>query len=174
MRNLFTSGSFWGILLILLGSLLVLKHIFNIEIPVGKIFFSLLLILFGIMLMTGSYHHRGGNTAVFSESKFSFSKETEEYSVVFGQGTLDLRELELKEDVKIKAASVFGEIKIYIRPDVNYIIHSSTAFGSIDAPGGSPNSGFGSSVVKSSGFDESAPRLILRTDAVFGSIDIRH
>ncbi|MFW6227566.1 MAG: hypothetical protein ACOC31_05635, partial [Bacteroidota bacterium] len=148
--------------------------ILNIDLAVGRIFFSLLLIIFGIMLMTGSYRHQSNNTAVFSESKFMFNKENDEYSVVFGQGTLDLRDLELTGELNVKASCVFGELKVYLKPDMNYIIYSSTAFGSVNIPQGRPNSGFGSSEVKSAGYDSNAPKLILRADAVFGAVDIIH
>lgn len=174
MRHLFTSGSFWGIVLIVLGLLLVIKHIFNIDLPVGRIFFSLLLIFFGIMVLTGSGGHKTPNTAVFSESSFDFDDEAGEYSVVFGKGTLDLSGIHLQEDKKVKVAAVFGEANVRVDKETNYVIQSNVAFGSVNFPGKHPNQGFGSSVFRAPGLDENKPRIIIKTDAVFGSINIQH
>ncbi|MFW6019849.1 MAG: LiaF domain-containing protein [Bacteroidales bacterium] len=177
MRNLFTSGSFWGIFLIVFGALLVLRQIVDIHLPIGKIIISLLFIFFGIALLTGSFgHHRKNNAAVFSESEFQFDKNTTEYSSVFGQGTLDLRDITLSENINININinAVFGEMRVLLRPETNYLIRSNAVFGSVNLPGKKSNSGFGESNTQSENFNKQQPHIIIKADAVFGSIDIRH
>lgn len=172
MRHLFSSGSFWGIMLILLGALLIAKHMFNVDMPVGRIFFGLFMLLLGVMVITGSVGHKDSHTAVFAESHFEYMDDTDEYSAVFGQGTLDLRDVKPEKDIEMKAAAVFGEMRLILPEGANYIIHCSAAFGSVNVMGKSPTSGFGSSKVKSKNYDSSRPGFIIKADAVFGSINI--
>ncbi|MCF8332035.1 MAG: cell wall-active antibiotics response protein [Bacteroidales bacterium] len=173
MRNFLTSGTFWGSILIILGALLVIENVTDINIPVIKVFLSLMLIIIGILVLTGKTRHRDKNTVIFSEANFDFDKETEEYSVVFGQATLDLRNINIPEDIFIKASAVFGEMHIIIDPGMNYKIVSNTAFGSVNMPGNRPNNGFGTAEVKSQNFNEQQPKIIIKADAVFGSINIK-
>lgn len=173
MRNLLTSGTFWGSVLILLGALLIIDNVLNINIPVIKVFLSLLLIVLGILVLTGKTRHRDRNTVIFAEAQFDYDNSTEEYSVIFGQGTLDLRNTPVTEDIFIKAAAVFGEMHIIIDPGVNYKIVSNTAFGSVNMPGNRPNNGFGTSEVKSQNFNEQQPKIVIKADSVFGSINIK-
>lgn len=176
MRKPFTSGSFWGVFLIILGALLILRQTFDIDLPIGEIIISLVFIFLGVALLTGSLGHKEKekNAAVFSESEFQFAKNTNEYSAVFGQGTLDLRDITVSEDFNIKVNAVFGELHIFLNPETNYQIHSDTVFGSVELPSTKPNSGFGSTSTKSGNFDNQQPRLKIKADAVFGSVNIRH
>ncbi|MGM0612994.1 MAG: hypothetical protein ACQESM_05770 [Bacteroidota bacterium] len=175
MRNLFTSGAFWGIFLIILGALLVFRQMFDIHLPIGKIIISLLFIFLGIALLTGSLGpNKSNSSAVFSESEFQFDKNTNEYSAIFGQGTLDLRGLTLTENIELKTNAVFGEMRVILDPDVNYLIRSSAAFGSVELPGSKPNSGFGSTNIHSKDFNKQQPHLIIKADAVFGSVVLKH
>jgi small neutral amino acid transporter SnatA (MarC family) len=50
--NIFFGNLFWGILLILWGGSLILKT-FNIHMPLAKIFFAVVIILFGLKLLLG-------------------------------------------------------------------------------------------------------------------------
>ncbi|MFO8054658.1 MAG: hypothetical protein R6U19_05780 [Bacteroidales bacterium] len=174
MRNFFISGAFWGSMLILLGVLLLARYMFDWNIPVFSILFSLILISFGIFLLKGRKHKTHTSSAVFSEVDFSYRKGSGDYYTVFGEGELDLRGIELEKDTEVSVSCVFGEMVVMLDAETNYIIRSTAVFGSVLSPDNKGNPGFGSSISKSQGFNEQIPKLVLKADAVFGSIKIKH
>ena len=65
-------GIFWGLLFILIGSTLVLKVVFDFDIPIFKIVFACIIILIGFKLL-------------FTDFNFS-KKKLNDNDIVFGEG----------------------------------------------------------------------------------------
>lgn len=143
-------GNFIGLLIgvcFLLGCLDILE--FDM---VWKLFFPVILVLIGLSII---FKNTVGNQVTKKIRELNKSKgdeDTEEYwatfgeqnvsfadkvfrgckvDAVFGGADLDLRGAELKEDVIVKASSIFGGVVIYAPEDVNVEIASTSIFGGV-------------------------------------------
>jgi hypothetical protein len=167
-----------GIIFILLGIYFILKVIFKIDFPVGRILVALFFLYLGIKILFGSshvFHFRGGdgNSAVFSELNYSGEIEDGgEYSAVFGKVNLDLRNVVLTQpETYIKVNAVFGGSEIFLPPGMPVKIKSDVVFGGIQLPDGN-SGGFGSAKYKSETYDSAATRLYIEANAVFGGVQV--
>lgn len=167
-----------GIIFILLGIYFILKVIFKIDFPVGRVLLALFFIYLGIKILFGSahvFHFKGGdgNSAVFSELNYSGQiVDGGEYSAVFGKVNLDLRNVVLTEpETAIKVNAVFGGTEIFLRPGLPVRIKSDVVFGGVQLPDGN-SGGFGSAKYKSETYDTSANRLYIDVNAVFGGVQV--
>ena len=172
------SSIFWGIVLICFGILLVLKHLFDWDIPVGKIIFAVMLILTGIFLFTGKGHlvngtwkHHSGDretSVVFGNITFDKTDIKSEYNVVFGRGVLDLTEVpESSIPRNIDINIIFADGEILVPGKLPVVIKSDTAFGQTDFPDGSVP-GFGEKSYRSQAATETENPIIINVDCVFG------
>lgn len=178
-------GMIIGVFFLLLGLSILLKILFKIDIPVFRALFSVLLIYFGIRMLTGTFGMSGlfewkdRSSIVFSEGRFHAGKggESEEpthYSIVFGKGVVDLTELSLERaphDIEVNV--VFGEGIIYVDPNAPVHVVSNAVFGESRMPDdnqvvfGTLNYRTAAAVAA----NESA--ITVRTNVVFGSVRIR-
>ena len=171
------NSAFWGIILILIGALLIIKYVFDIQIPIGRIVIAVVLIYLGIRLLIGHQEHYWGmnidtdNSAVFSDQQFTYSPERNNYNCAFGSCTLDLSNISITENKTIFVSVAFGEFRMKVNKDANFEIHSSTAFGSTQANDYSSN-GFGQRTYYSPNFKSELPHLTIKTNAAFGSMKI--
>lgn len=163
--NFFFSGAFWGILLILWGLSLVLKAFFpSIRMPLGTIFVSICIIIFGIQLLVGGFgsrnkHHSRG--AKYGYSEHQSSQYTEELNVVFSTDTLNLKGIDVSaHDRFVEINAVFGKAILYVDSSVPIRLEADAVFGKV----------YKDSRLKWASGSETA--LIINADAVFGSVDI--
>jgi hypothetical protein len=169
------SGIFWGSILILLGLSVIIRITFNIHIPLARIIFALILIYFGLrVLMGGSWCRPNctGNTVLFSEVKTELSKDSNDYNVIFGKGSISFNDTSLAADNrKIKVNTIFGAGEITINPDVPAVIRVSSAFAGAKMPDGNIIS-FGEYVYKTKSYSDKAPSLRIHATVVFGGLEI--
>jgi hypothetical protein len=161
----YNSGLFWGIIIIVLGAAILIKHIFNLDFPVIKVVFGVALILIGlrILVFKGAHTHcqtGDKNNVVFGERTMYYTVDNTEYNAVFSSAVLDLTKLEATKDGRIKVSCVFGNMKIIINQQTKLIIDSDVVFGSISNPD------------ENSITDSNQVILKMKADAVFGSIKI--
>jgi len=131
--NIFFGNLFWGILLVLWGASLILKT-FNIHMPLAKIFFAVVIILFGIKLLLGdkvswfhsSWSHKRGSSYVRSNS-------SGEYTFVFSGGTIDLTDIKPNQR-NLEITVVFGSAEVLLPDNVNFDIDPTSVFGSTSLP----------------------------------------
>lgn len=172
---LFTQ-TFWGVVLILFGISAILRS-FNINIPFFRIFIALFFIYFGVSLMIGgpTFHrsYRDGSTAIFSNTKITAQDITEdEFSIIFGSGELDLRNLEADQIRNIEINVIFGSGALIIDRDQLAEINVSSAFGSAKMPDGN-NISFGEYSYRSPALEtEDRPDLIVDGSVVFGELTV--
>jgi predicted membrane protein len=174
MGFLFT-GVFWGLVLILFGVAVVIKAVFHIHIPILRILFALILIYTGIQLLVGGCFWKGTcnrNTIMFSEGQMSATPDNNDYSVIFGNGRIDLSDIAVTDkDVLVEVNAIFGNALVFVNPNVPTIIKGSAAFGNTVLPDGN-SIAFGNREHKSAAYSDSGARLIIRANAVFGKVEI--
>jgi len=162
------SGIFWGVVVVVLGLLLILKAL-GINIPIGKIFFGLLFVYIGISMIFWSFGGcRAKNRMMFNDYKIEADGSQADYNILFGRGDIDLSRLEVKDkDVKVKVSVVFGEGNIVLNPDVPAKMKITSAFGGALAPDGT-NIAFGEYIYKNAKYKEGASALLVDVSVVFG------
>lgn len=167
------SGAFWGIIIILVGVSMVMRYVFNIHFPIFRLVFSLLLIFWGVRMFMGSVGiSRFQNSVVFSEANYKFDGKSDDYSVVFGKGVLDLRNTVVDKNQTISVSSVFGSYIIRINDSIPVMIISNVAFGSIQTPDDNDSS-FGKYTFRSSNYNENSPHITINASVAFGSLKVQ-
>lgn len=161
----YSSGLFWGVIIIVLGVAILVKHIFNLDFPVVKVVLGVALILFGlkVLVFKGSNPFckpDDKNNVVFGERTMYYSVDNNEYNSVFSSTVLNITKLDSVQDNKIKVTCVFGNMKIIINKQTKLIIDSDVVFGSISNPNDSQESDSNQIVLK------------MKAEAVFGNIKI--
>ena len=133
-------GIFFGILLILAGTALILRILFNIDIPVFKLLIAFILIYIGIRMLSGDFSikniHTGQNAVIFGETNFKGIPDNHEYTILFAQARIDLSDVKASDDLKsLKINTIFGESELIIRKDQSIRIKADAAFASARLPG---------------------------------------
>ena len=172
-------GTFWGILFFLIGLSLVIKVVFKIDFPLFKILFAFFLIYIGIKIITGNFKFfnfkAGKNDIIFSEGFFrSPFVDGQECNVVFGKGTLDLRNVDLTDlsTLRIKTNSVFSGTEILIDDQTPVKITTEGAFCGVHYPDGS-NAAFGQSQYVSNPDSIGGKRIEINANVVFGGLQVK-
>ena len=172
----FFTQTFWGVLLILFGISAILRS-FNINIPFFRIFIALLFIYFGISLMIGGprFHqsYRDGSTAIFSNIKITAQDITDdEFSIIFGSGELDLRDIETNQIRNLEVNVIFGSGTVILDRDQLAEIKVSSAFGSARMPDGN-NISFGEYTYRTPNMETDInPNLTIDGSVVFGEFTV--
>lgn len=170
--NFIWSGVFWGVVLVLLGFSVILKSVLNIDIPVIKIVFALILIYLGIRLLAGpSLKNKG--LFFFDRSKIKVNIEKDEYNVIFGSGEIDLRDLaELKHNSKREINIIFGSGRVILPENIPVEIKTDTVFGESKFPDGKTD--FFGEYHYSKNSELEGNVLLLEINVVFGSIRVEN
>lgn len=169
MRFEFFTGTFWGILFIIVGLLFFVRSIFNLHIPVFKIVAGFLLIYWGLSIMFGTGSVKSDKSIIFSQGKFNVkAKVNSEYNVIFGDGVVDLTGIELNEKTDVEINTIFGSSKVIVRSDLPLVFEGNTVFGSTSTPDGNTNA-FGESNFVSGELSDFAPYLRVKNNVIFGS-----
>ncbi len=172
--NFLFTGTFWGIVLILFGISALLRS-FNINIPVIRIIFGLIIVYVGISILAGgSVFTTGDNNVIFSDINIRVTDKIEdEYNIIFGNGIIDLREISPDNyGKKVEINTIFGASQILINPNTPISLEASAVFGRATAPDGSTVS-FGDYSYRGGSTDDNNP-LKIEANAIFGSLDIRN
>ncbi len=164
------SSVFWGGILVLLGISVILKAVFQIDIPIFRVVIACILIYWGIKILFGVGGVRYHRDPKFDEIK-SNARATE-YNVVFGSKEIDLRNIELTDtDLRKEINVVFGSSDIIIDPKTTTVAKVSTVFGECVYPHG--KSGFlGDYVYQTEKGENEQHKLFLEISVVFGTARI--
>lgn len=141
------TGNIFG-LFIGLALLLICQNIINFDLLL-KMFFPIILILFGLSLIfknkittnikkevkriANSTKKSNSYCSTFSSMKIKLDQDVEKYELdaIFGELNADVSKQEKNEDLLITACSVFGSIKINVPNDVEVKIISTPIFGDV-------------------------------------------
>lgn len=170
---------FWGVMLILLGVAIIIKVVFQINIPLGRLFFAFILIYFGVwFLMGGQWNcpiQGNGNTVIFSESRINITNSsTSEYNVIFSRGIMDFTGVGLKSEevARFQVNTIFGSGVIKLNSNIPAKIIFDSPFASVRLPNGN-NITFGSNYAYTTpSFQENQGHLLIKAVVVFGSLEI--
>lgn len=170
---------FWGLFLIFIGLALIIKYVFNLDIPVVKLIIALFLIFIGLKLLFGrTKFYPTGNTGdtdiIFNETRLKGKKISgAEYNVIFGKLILDLRDFE-ESDLpgRLKINTIFGATEILINNDLPVHVKVEAVFSGAKLPNGNTVA-FGDSEYTTSSYDSSAKSLKIKSDVVFGGLEIK-
>lgn len=170
----------FGIFMIVLGLGLVIRVVFNLDFPVGRLILALFIILVGVRILLGHsldfYWHGGSDKdIIFGERYIDASPlDEKEYNVIFGSANIDLTKVDLKGEKKtLKVNAIFGGIKIKVSKDIPLKVKGDAAFGAVNVLNEGVG-GIGSSVFKSENYDSDKPYLYIIASSVFGGIEIRY
>lgn len=176
---------FWGILLLVVGLLIIIQHVFNINLPIIKILVGVFLIYLGLKMIFGSFGVKisgfgdaritTDTEVVFSESEFKINKtETGElntkFTTAFGNSKLDLINIDPKElKQPIQITNAFGRTTIKTNPEHAILAKISVGFGSVKIRGQKLGA-LGDIEYKSDNFAENPNVLRLEIENAFGDI----
>ena len=172
------SGLFFGLFLILLGFALIIKYVFDLDIPVVRILIALLFVFIGIRMLLGKSVfqriHVDDNDVIFSESRFEGKDMNKnEYNVIFGKSVFDLRDLDsIKLHRTIEFNTIFGATLVKINQELPVKIIAEGVFGSARLPGRT-TAVFGKTEYTTKTFDPEKEYLLIKADVVFGDFELR-
>jgi len=172
------SGLFFGLFLILLGFALIVKYVFNLDIPVVRILIALLFVFIGIRMLLGKSVfqriHVDNNDVIFSESRFEGKDMNKnEYNVIFGKSVFDLRDLDsIQLHRTIEFNTIFGATLVKINQELPVKIIAEGVFGSARLPGRT-TAVFGKTEYTTKAFDTEKKYLLIKADVVFGDFELK-
>lgn len=169
---------FWGLFLIFIGFALIIKYVFNLDIPVVKIVIALFFICIGIKLLIGEtkfFHTSQKETdIIFNETRLNGKDiNGSEYNVIFGKLVLDLRDFELSDLPKrLEINTIFGATEIMINDSLPIHVKVEAVFSGARLPNGNTVA-FGNSEYSSSSYNPSDKFLMIKGDVIFGGLEIK-
>jgi predicted membrane protein len=164
MHGLLFGSLFWGILISLIGFSIILKYVLNIDLPLVRIFFGIILIIVGVRIIVGhSGKPQGGHN-----KHVNYYNSSRDYSIVFSNGTVDLTGFTDGQKIPYEVNVVFGHATVLVPDSMNLEVNSTTVFGSTIFPERAYN-GFGEDTFKLNN-NPDAPLLKIETNAVFGRL----
>jgi predicted membrane protein len=171
--NFISSGTFWGVMIILFGLSILLREVFHIQIPFMKIIFGIFLIYMGVRVIAGgSWKGRAGNSTVFGESDMHYDSRHDDYDIVFGSGTVDLFKMEIPtQKRKIEVSVVFGNGTVIINDSIPMKIEMNSVFGASILEDKRINA-LGKTYNTTSAYKEGQPYVLLETNVVFGKLTL--
>ena len=176
---------FWSLFFIVFGVLLLIQHVINVDLPLMRIFFGLFLMYLGLKVLFGSFGIEINGAKVkkvatstefiFAGGDFKLNEHdhvNKRFSTVFGNSNLDLTDLsKLNSEDQIKIENVFSKTKIKTPADYELNIKSNIAFGSVRVRGQKLGA-LGEVDYKTPNYPNSAKKLNLVIDSVFGEVEI--
>lgn len=162
-----------SLVMLLVGILLLLnaRGIFVLNV-LWKLIIPIILVFMGINVLRNDVFSKSAKklenvnkkavyTASFSTKNNVVKEDIEALSVeaIFGENTIDLRNIEIKEDIYIKALAMFGEVKIITPKGQSIKLNANKFFGSVQNNN--------KNIV-----DENKKIININASAIFGEVDI--
>jgi hypothetical protein len=172
MVSLF-DGIFWGVLLIVVGVWFLVRRYVPVHIPVIRVIIAVFFVYIGIRVLVLGPAFRDRNTMVFSESSLRYSPEHgRDYNVIFSSGAVDLSDVTLAgASIRTEVNVIFGSGTLRINSAMPVRVNMSSAFGTVEAPGGR-SIAFGDSAYTTPSYKDGAPALEIHATAVFGRLTV--
>lgn len=170
-----SSGVFWGLLLITIGVLAILRTVLNINVPLFRVAVALFFIYIGLSILFGGFGVTGDkNLILFEERSVAAVAGSEQYTIVFANGTVDLSGINIDDAGELQVSTVFGAGRILVDADLPARFKVSSVFGSARRPSGETNV-FGDFTYTTPSYDPNQPYLKVDASVVFGTlaIDVR-
>lgn len=170
------AGLFWGALLLVLGIVLIIKVVFNIDFPIFKVLVGVFFIFLGIKVLFGRVlipeGKIGPDETIFSERIYESPEKGKEYNVIFGKGVYDFTNVDLSQgDFNAKVNTIFGGSVIKIKEDMPVRIDADAIFAGAELPGGN-TAVFGTTNYTSDTYRPDSASLHIRIGVVFGGVQV--
>lgn len=163
---------FLGIILISLGVLLLIRHIFNLNLPIFRILAGVVFLYIGISIIFGGAGIKSGPNLVFSEGTIEAGGLDQEYNMIFSNGVVDLTNLpSLKRAHKLKVNTIFANGTIRINPQEPIILKVNSVFANAILPDNSSIS-FGNNTYMTKTFKPDTNYLEVEASVVFGKLTV--
>ena len=166
-------GVFWGTLLVALGVWFIVRRAVPVHIPVIRVLVAVLLVYAGVRILVRGPVTPEDNTAVFSESVMRYAPDRgREYNLIFSSGSVDLSPARpAGQTIHAEVNVIFGNGRLQIDTDQPVRVSMSSAFGTVDSPGGR-SVAFGDMVYTTPSYRDGQPALDIHATAVFGRLSI--
>jgi len=170
-----SSATFWGLIIVLFGLSIILREIFHVNFPFGRVIFGCLLLYWGFKMIAGGFNRGSHSSNVFfAESRVDGDGDRGEYNIIFGSGTIDLFKMATPEQNRtVEVNVVFGDGRLVVNDSIPIRVDISSAFGSVHSPDRS-TSGLGNSSYRTSAYRDNAPFVRIKASAVFGKLNIEN
>lgn len=171
-------GLFWGVFFILVGFALIIKFVFNLDIPVLRITLALFLIMFGIRLLVRdrwelNFSHNEHDIIFREATIYGKNLTGSEYNVIFGKALFDLTGLDSANLPKtIKINTIFGSTRVMVNEDLPLLVSGDAIFSGAKLTTNNSTI-FGELSFKSRTYQPESDHLHLKSDVVFGSFELK-
>ncbi|MGE5484847.1 MAG: hypothetical protein ACM3X4_07525 [Ignavibacteriales bacterium] len=163
---------FWGVFLIVLGVLAILKTVFNLHFSLFRVALSVFFIYIGISILLGGPGYRGDrDTVLFDHRTISVGDYSDKYNVIFGSGIVDASAVRADTAPVLEVNVIFSRGVLRIDPASPVRVVLNSAFGSGTAPDGSVVN-FGTHTYRSPAYKEGERHVEIRASVVFGALDV--
>lgn len=163
---------FWGLFLILVGGIFLVKHIFNLDIPVGRTIIGVLLVYLGLSILFAGGTVTSRSDIIFGNRNIHVTDLDREYNIIFGSGTIDLSDAVINgQPGSIKINTIFSTGTVIINRNQPLVIRSNAAFATATMPDRSTIS-FGNNIYKTGAAGEMQQYLEIESNTVFGTVRI--
>lgn len=160
----------YGVLLILFGIILLVRYIFNVNIPVFKITIGIICLLMGISLFINGSENE--TSIVFSNRVIKVTNLDKEYFLIFSKGSIDLSDLSSQnKERKVKINTLFSEGTIKINPQTPILIKMNSAFAITKMPD-NVSVNFGNYKYMTKSFKQDANPIEIEAKVVFGKLKV--
>lgn len=163
---------FWGLLFIVAGIALIVRYVFNINVPVVRIILGFIMIYFGVTLIAGGFIVKNKNDIIFSDGNINAADVRDEYNIIFGNGTINLTKSKMtNRNGSIEVNTIFARGMLRIEEGVPAVIKVDSAFAGAHFPDGTTIS-FGNYTYRTKAYREGEPFILINADVVFGQLNI--
>ena len=165
-------GLFWGIALIIIGAGLLARFAYQIHFPWFRILLAFVFIYAGLwLLLRPRFECSGTNFLLFSQGNLRFDTKQKDYTILFANGTLEIKDVDIPVTRAIEVNGIFSDSKIVISKNVNFRLKADAAFAGFYGPDGISTS-FGTQTYQPPWFDPQKPYLNIKTNVVFGNMRV--
>jgi len=163
---------FYGILLLALGAIILIRYILKVDLPVFKISLGLLLIFIGVSFFMNSSEKDSEVNVIFSNKMIQAMNPEQNYTLLFARGTVDLAKLPPRSGAqKIKINTIFSSGTILIASQVPTLVKMNSAFSVAEMPDSSKIS-LGNCKYTTASYKKELPSVEVEAKVVFGQLKI--
>ena len=162
---------FWGALLILFGTQLIIQAIFGINIPLIRVAFGLLIIYWGMMMLSGQWNLFSWQKS-YNYTYTTNAKTSDSYNVMFGTQNLDFSDIDIDTPQTMNVNAVFGTTRVRLNENLPTRINASATLGTVVFPDSSTLTG--GSRVYTTHNTSYQPVLTINANTTFGTIVIKN
>jgi predicted membrane protein len=170
------SATFVGVVILTIGITQLFKHVFKVQLQSYKALFAFVLIYLGIVVMSGDVKfgpEPQANTILFRELTLNATDPNADYGVYFARGTFDYTTMPMdRGNIYIESNTLFAKHTMILKGDAAMRIIINPSICVVKFPDGRVTIPFFKTVFKTRSYDDNAKAVTIKSNVVFGSIEI--